>query len=84
MDTLSSVTELAAKQFGRDASTIGADVPFQELGADSLGMLEFLFELEDHFDVTISQDDASKVQNLRELAALIDRELAATSATPPQ
>ena len=82
MDTLSAITELAAKQFGRDASTITADVPFHELGADSLGMLEFLFELEDHFDITISQDDAAKMQNLRELAALIDRELAATGAAP--
>jgi acyl carrier protein len=84
MDTLSAMTELAAKQFGRDASTIDPDVPFQQLGADSLGMLEFLFELEDHFDITIAQDDAAKAQNLRELAALIDKELATASAAPPE
>ena len=84
MTTLSAITDLASKQFGRDAAEIDVDAPFDKLGADSLGMLEFLFELEDHFDVTISQDDAAKVQNLRELAALIDRELAATSAAPPE
>lgn len=84
MDTLSAITELAAKQFGREASTIDADVPFQDLGADSLGLLEFLFELEDHFDISIPQDDAAKLRNLRELAALVDRQLAATSAAPPE
>ena len=84
METLTTIKELAAKQFGGDASAIDADVPFQQLGADSLGMLEFLFELEDHFDISIPQDDAAKVQNIRELAALIDRQLAAASASPSE
>jgi acyl carrier protein len=82
MDTLSAIKELAAKQFGRDAAAIDADVPFDQLGADSLGLLEFLFELEDHFDITIPQDDVAKAQTLRMLAALIDRQLAAASASP--
>jgi acyl carrier protein len=80
LDTLTSIKELAAKQFGGEANAIDADASFQQLGADSLGMLEFLFELEDHFEITISQDEAAKLQNLRELAALVDRELAATIA----
>lgn len=84
MDTLSDIKELAAKQFGGDAGAIDADASFQALGADSLGMLELLFELEDHFEISIPQDDAVKVQNLRELAALIDRHLAASSATPSE
>jgi acyl carrier protein len=82
MDTLSTITELAAKQFGRDASTIEADVPFDQLGADSLGLLEFLFELEDRFDVVIPQEDALKAQNLRALAALIDHLVATAHVSP--
>ena len=42
MTTLSAITELASKQFGRDAAEIDVDAPFDKLGADSLGMLEFL------------------------------------------
>jgi acyl carrier protein len=83
MDTLTAIKDLAAKQFGREPNTIDADVPFAQLGADSLGLLEFLFELEDQFDVTIAQDEVAKLHTLRELAALIDRELAAASASPP-
>ena len=84
MDTLSSIKELAAKQFGSDASAIDADASFQQLGADSLGLLEFLFELEDHLGVSIAQDDVAKIQTLRELAALIDRQLAAANAPSPE
>jgi acyl carrier protein len=83
MDTLSTIKELAAKQFGRDVSSIEADTPFEQLGADSLGLLELLFELEDQFDITIAQDEVVKLHTLRELAALVDRELAAASASPP-
>jgi acyl carrier protein len=83
MDTLAAIKEAAAKQFGRDVSAIDADVPFQQLGADSLGLLEFLFELEDQFDITIAQDDVAKLQTLRELAALVDREIAAAAASKP-
>jgi len=83
MDTLVTLKELAAKQFGRDVDTIDADVPFDQLGADSLGLLEFLFELEDHFDIAIPQEDAAKAQTLRALSALIDRLVATAGASPP-
>lgn len=80
MDTLDSITTLAAKQFGVDPTTIDADVPLQQLGADSLGLLEFLFELEDHFGVPIPQDSVATVGSLRELAAVID---GLRAAAPP-
>jgi acyl carrier protein len=83
VNTLSTITEFAAKKFGREASTIDADVAFDQLGADSLGLLEFLFELEDHFNVVIPQEDALKAKNLRALAALIDHLVATASASPP-
>jgi len=83
MDTIDTLKELAAKQFGRDVDTIDADVPFDQLGADSLGLLEFLFELEDHFDIAIPQEDAANAQSLRALATLIDRLVATAGASPP-
>jgi acyl carrier protein len=81
MSTLNDITELASKQFGRDVADIDVDAPFDKLGADSLGMLEFLFELEDHFSVAIPQEDAVKATSIRSLAALIDQ---LRAAAPPQ
>ena len=36
-------------------------------------LLEFLFELEGQFNITIEQDDAKQIATLRDLGALIDR-----------
>jgi acyl carrier protein len=73
LNTLESIGTLAAKQFGVDPKQIDVDAPIQQLGVDSLGFLEFLFELEDHFDISNEQDEAKEVRSIRDLAALIDR-----------
>ena len=82
MTTLDAICELAATTFGGDASQLDPDAPIQQLGADSLGYLEFLFELEGRFDVVIDQEDAKHVKTIRELGALIDRLMAAASPPP--
>jgi acyl carrier protein len=72
MDTLQTIKELAAKQFGGDIDAIDADAPVDKLGIDSLGFLEFLFELEDKLGVSIPQESVANVRTLRELATAID------------
>jgi acyl carrier protein len=80
MTTVETISALAGEQFGIDAQQIDADAPIQQLGADSLGYLEFLFELEERFQVSIDQEAVKQVQTLRELGALIDRLLAESPA----
>ena len=82
MTTLDAICELAATNFGGDASQLDLDAPIQQLGADSLGFLEFLFELEGRFDVVIDQEDAKQVKTIRELGALIDRLTGTRSHSP--
>jgi acyl carrier protein len=72
METLNEIKELAAKQFGSDANAIDENAPVDRLGIDSLGFLEFLFELEDHFDISIPQETVTNVRTLNDLAAVID------------
>jgi acyl carrier protein len=72
MGTLDTIKELAAKQFGRDISTIDEDAQIDQLGVDSLGFLEFLFELEDVLAMPIPQESVQSVRTLRELATAID------------
>lgn len=73
MDTLSVVRELAAKQLDADPATFDVDLPIDQLGIDSLGYMEFLFDLEDRVKFPIPQQEAAAVRTLRELAALVDR-----------
>ena len=82
MNTLSQIKELAATQFGGEPDAIDADAPVDQLGIDSLGFLEFLFELEDKFGMPIPQESVVNVKTLRELASVIDELVAAKPATP--
>lgn len=82
MDTVVRIKELAAKQFGVDAETIDENVPITELGIDSLGFLEFMFELEDAFGFPIPQESVAHVRTLHELATAIDELIATKAATP--
>jgi acyl carrier protein len=81
METLAVVKELAAKQFGGDPEAIDENVPVDQLGIDSLGFMEFLFELEDRFGFPIPQESVSQVRTLGQLATVLD-DLRA-SAKPP-
>lgn len=81
MDTLLSIKELAAKQFGGDANAIDIDAPVDQLGIDSLGFLEFLFELEDKLGISIPQESVANVKTLRELADVV-AQLATSKAQP--
>lgn len=81
METLLTIREIAAKQFGGEADSIDVDVQVDQLGIDSLGFLEFLFELEDAFGLPIPAESVKGVRTLRELAAVVDS--LRTAATPP-
>ena len=84
MDTLQKIKELAAAQFGTTADAIDDSAPLDQLGIDSLGFLEFLFELEDKFNIAIPQDAVANVKTLKALADVVDGLLAAPAAAPPQ
>ena len=82
VDTLHTLRSLAAAQFGGDADAIDVDVTVDQLGIDSLGLLEFLFELEDHFGVSIPPHSMPDIPTLREVAANVDALLAARAQQP--
>lgn len=73
METLDKIVRLAARQFGMETASIGIDVPVVEYGVDSLGLLEFLFSLEEEFQVRFSQEPGAEPQTLRTLAELVEQ-----------
>ena len=83
MDTLNRITQLAIRQFGIETSAVGIDVPVDEYGVDSLGLLEFLFALEEEFQIRFPQEPIDEPQTLRKLAELVDR-LLHSPAVPVQ
>jgi acyl carrier protein len=76
-NTLDQLCAIAQRELGTEALTDRVDTPFLELGMDSLGLVDFMFTVEDHFHVSIEHDRALQHPTLSGLAALVDELLAA-------
>ena len=65
--------EIIIKQFGEGEKTVTPETSFvNDLGADSLDIVEIVMELEDEFDVSIPDEDAEKMQTVGDAAKYIN------------
>jgi len=59
------VINIVAETMGVDKGSVTAATSFvNDLGADSLDTVELVMELEDEFDISISDEDAEKIQTV--------------------
>jgi acyl carrier protein len=64
-DVLERVTAIIVDRLGVEESKITLEASFKDdLGADSLDVVELVMELEDEFDLEISDDDAEKISTV--------------------
>ncbi|MBM7654008.1 acyl carrier protein [Neobacillus cucumis] len=64
-EVLERVTKIIVDRLGVDESQVTLDASFKDdLGADSLDVVELVMELEDEFDMEISDDDAEKISTV--------------------
>lgn len=61
-EVLERVTKIVVDRLGVEESQVTLEASFKEdLGADSLDVVELVMELEDEFDMEISDEDAEKI-----------------------
>jgi len=61
------VKQIVAEQLGVDEDQVTPDAAFMDdLGADSLDTVELVMALEEEFDVEISDEDAEKIQTVKD------------------
>jgi len=61
-DVLERVTKIVVDRLGVDESQVTMEATFKDdLGADSLDVVELVMELEDEFEMEISDDEAEKI-----------------------
>ncbi|OCA85479.1 MULTISPECIES: acyl carrier protein [Bacillaceae] len=64
-EVLERVTKIIVDRLGVDESQVTLEASFKDdLGADSLDVVELVMELEDEFDMEISDDDAEKISTV--------------------
>ncbi|MEK3887008.1 acyl carrier protein [Bacillus sp. FSL K6-3431] len=71
-DTIERVTQIIVDRLGVEESKVTLEASFKDdLGADSLDVVELVMELEDEFDLEISDDDAEKIATVGDVVNYI-------------
>ncbi|MES3016021.1 MAG: phosphopantetheine-binding protein [Pseudomonadota bacterium] len=72
MSSLTELQELIHEKFGIDPAELTPEASLREKGFDSLALVEFLFAIEDHFKISMSDKD-SNIDTLAQLAIAVDK-----------
>ena len=68
------VRSVLAEQFGIDKETITMDTNLiDDIGADSLDVVELIMALEEEFGITISDDQAAELVTVRKITEYLDK-----------
>jgi len=69
------VIEIVCENLGVNKEQVTRQTSFQEdVGADSLDIVELVMELEEEFEITIPDDQAEKIKTVGEAIDYIERE----------
>ncbi len=67
------IREIIVDQLGVPASQVVPEASFiDDLGADSLDIVELVMALEEAFDLEIPDDDAEKIQTIQDATSYVD------------
>lgn len=66
-DTRNKIIVLVADKLNVDKNTITDKSSLQELGADSLDLVEIIMKLEEEFGIEINDEDAENLQNINQV-----------------
>jgi acyl carrier protein len=71
-EVLTLVREHLAEELEVDATTIAEGTRFkQDLDADSLDLYELVMELEDRYGITVSEQDAARIETVGDAVSFV-------------
>lgn len=74
MSTLVKIQQLMGERLGLTEEQLHPGQSLEEIGIDSLAIVEFMFDLEDEFAVRLT-DERTPVKTVQDIADIIDRAL---------
>ncbi len=72
MDTMERIKKLFLENFDLPADRLHPDATIESVGLDSLDKIEFMFALEQEFDIKIP-DREVRLDSIRDMVSVIDR-----------
>lgn len=75
MSTFDKVKEIVVEQLGVDEAEVAIDSTFiDDLGADSLDIVELIMAFEEEFNIEIPDEIAEKIKTVKDAVDYIDKE----------
>ncbi|TFI87575.1 acyl carrier protein [Carnobacterium divergens] len=75
-ETFEKVAKIIVERFGVDNEKVTSELTFKDdLGADSLDIVELVMELEDVFGTEISDEDVEQIETVGDAVKYIDAHL---------
>ncbi|SFV74499.1 Acyl carrier protein [hydrothermal vent metagenome] len=73
MALIDEIKEVVVEQLSVNADEVKEDSKFvEDLGADSLDVVELVMALEEKFDIEIPDDEAEKIQTVADVVAYVE------------
>ena len=74
MNYFEQIKERLSSQLGVDKNKITMDtLVMEDLGADSLDLVELFMTIEDELDIAISDEDAVNIKTIGDLVAILEK-----------
>ncbi len=84
MSTFEKVKKIVADKLGVDEAKVTESAAFvNDLGADSLDVVEFVMEVEKEFEITIPDEEAAKLVTVGDAVKYIDAHSKAAKPAKP-
>ena len=76
MSTFEKVRDIVVEQLGVEADDVAIESTFiDDLGADSLDIVELIMAFEEEFDIEIPDDAAEKIKTVKNAVDYIDSQI---------
>jgi len=66
-EAASKITSIIAEKLHVDAATVNPQSTLQDLGADSLDMVDIIMKIEEEFGIVINDEDAEGLHNVQDV-----------------
>lgn len=74
-ELIAKFVEIAPEKMGKDLETVDEESTFEELGFDSIDVIDLVMFFEDEFALRIEDEEISKIRKVKDLIDIVIRKL---------